>query len=340
MFREPGSVSALEPFLAVRPEGLRAEAFGAVLDPAAPVPRAILSHAHADHAVDGHGEVWATPETLALYRRRNPAWAGAAKALAYGEEHEENGVRIRMVPAGHVLGSAQVLFSAENTRFSTRATSNAGPRARPPRPSSARLRAADGDDLRPAGLSLSADGGAREPPSGGLPRGDRRGRNPGAAGLLARQGPGGRGDSDRRGHSVGAPRRRVETAPGVRGRRYLPAAVPRLRDGSAGAGRGAHHPSLDRARRDGPPHQAPPDPVSVGLGGPRGGARRARRRRAHPDVGPRGLRGPAGARARGRSPPRGHAPRFRAGLRSHPPRPGAFPREPLAEREERPAADA
>ena len=112
MYREPHSVSALEPFLTVRPEGLRAEAFGAVLDPAAPVPRAILSHAHADHAVDGHGEVWATPETLALYRRRNPAWAGAAKALAYGEEHEENGVRLRLVPAGHVLGSAQVLFSA------------------------------------------------------------------------------------------------------------------------------------------------------------------------------------------------------------------------------------
>jgi putative mRNA 3-end processing factor len=105
------SAVALEPFLTVRPEGLRAEAFGAVLDPSVPVARAILSHAHADHAVDGHGEVWATPETLALYRRRHPAWAGTAKALPYEEEHEENGVRIRLVPAGHILGSAQMLFS-------------------------------------------------------------------------------------------------------------------------------------------------------------------------------------------------------------------------------------
>ncbi len=106
------SLSALEPFLTVHPEGLRAEAFGAVLEPSAPVARAIVTHAHADHAVEGHGEIWATPETLALYRRRHPDWTGAERALVYGEEHEENGVRIRMVPAGHILGSAQILFSA------------------------------------------------------------------------------------------------------------------------------------------------------------------------------------------------------------------------------------
>ena len=134
----PGPARALEPFLTVQPEGLRAEALGAVLDPGVPVARAILSHAHADHAVDGHGAVWATPETLALYRRRNPAWAGAAKALSYGEEHEENGLRIRMVPAGHVLGSAQVLFSdGEHTLlytgdFKRRVGRTAAPAEAPP----------------------------------------------------------------------------------------------------------------------------------------------------------------------------------------------------------------
>jgi DNA ligase-1 len=101
------------PLLDSRPEGLFAPAFGAFVDPAAPAARAILTHAHADHAVAGHGEVWATPETLALYRRRNPEWSGASRPLAYGEEVAQNGARLRLVPAGHVLGSAQVWIGAE-----------------------------------------------------------------------------------------------------------------------------------------------------------------------------------------------------------------------------------
>ncbi|MDQ2980664.1 MAG: DNA ligase-associated DEXH box helicase, partial [Acidobacteriota bacterium] len=56
----------------MRPEGLFAPAFDAWIDPPAPAARAILSHGHADHAAAGHGEVWATSDTLAIYRRRNP----------------------------------------------------------------------------------------------------------------------------------------------------------------------------------------------------------------------------------------------------------------------------
>jgi len=102
------------PLLDSRPEGLFAPAFEAFVDPAAPVARAILTHAHADHAVAGHGEVWATPETLSLYRRRHPEWSGIARTLPYGEEASGNGARLRLVPAGHVLGSAQVWIGAED----------------------------------------------------------------------------------------------------------------------------------------------------------------------------------------------------------------------------------
>src|SRR5215471_15033844 len=101
------------PLLDPRLEGLFAPAFEAFLDPAAPVARAILTHAHADHAVAGHGEVWATRDTLALYRRRHPEWSGVARALAYGEEIAQDGARLRLVPAGHVLGSAQVWIGLE-----------------------------------------------------------------------------------------------------------------------------------------------------------------------------------------------------------------------------------
>ncbi len=100
------------PLLDSRPEGLFAPAFEAYVDPAAPVARAVLTHAHADHAVAGHGEVWATPDTLALYRRRHPEWSGASRELAYGEEAARGAARLKLVPAGHVLGSAQVWIGA------------------------------------------------------------------------------------------------------------------------------------------------------------------------------------------------------------------------------------
>jgi Cft2 family RNA processing exonuclease len=100
--------SFLAPFLEARPEGLFVPAFDAFLDPPAPAARAILSHAHADHAVAGHGEIWATPATIAIYRRRNPDWPGTERPLAYGEEVSQRGATLRLHSAGHVLGSAQV----------------------------------------------------------------------------------------------------------------------------------------------------------------------------------------------------------------------------------------
>jgi Cft2 family RNA processing exonuclease len=98
----------LAPFLERRPPGLYAPAFDAFLDPHEPAPRAILSHAHADHAVPGHGEIWATPETIGIYRRRNPDWTGTARPLSYGEPVSDGGTTLRLHSAGHVLGSAQV----------------------------------------------------------------------------------------------------------------------------------------------------------------------------------------------------------------------------------------
>ena len=70
--------------------------------------RAILTHAHADHAIAGLSEIWATPETLALYRRRYPDWTGISREIPYGEAIERDGTVLRLVSAGHILGSAQV----------------------------------------------------------------------------------------------------------------------------------------------------------------------------------------------------------------------------------------
>jgi DNA ligase-1 len=128
----------LAPFLEIRPEGLFCPAFDAALDPPAGVRRAIVSHAHSDHAAPGHEEVWGTPETIAVYRRRNPDWAGEAEVLRYGERFERHGTTLELYPAGHVLGSAQVFFESEGLSllytgdFKRRTSRTSIPAAAPP----------------------------------------------------------------------------------------------------------------------------------------------------------------------------------------------------------------
>ena len=78
------------------------------IDPSRPQPHAVITHGHADHARSGHGGVWATPETLAIMALRYGTADGTA--LAYGDTFERGGVRFSLHPAGHVLGSAQVLM--------------------------------------------------------------------------------------------------------------------------------------------------------------------------------------------------------------------------------------
>jgi putative mRNA 3-end processing factor len=77
-----------------------------------PVARAVITHGHGDHARGGHGVVVATPETLAIMAVRHGAdFAGARQPLAYGESLTRDGVTVRLVPAGHVLGSAQIVIA-------------------------------------------------------------------------------------------------------------------------------------------------------------------------------------------------------------------------------------
>ncbi len=73
-----------------------------------------MTHGHADHARSGHGEVWATPETLDIMALRYGTAEGTG--VAYGDGIEEKGVRISFHPAGHVLGSAQILLEHAGER--------------------------------------------------------------------------------------------------------------------------------------------------------------------------------------------------------------------------------
>ncbi len=96
-----------EALLRPTPAGLWCEAGGFYLDPWQPVDRAVLTHAHADHARPGSGAYLATDVSLPILRRRLGEDA-RLEGTAYGEVRRIGDVDVSLHPAGHVLGSAQV----------------------------------------------------------------------------------------------------------------------------------------------------------------------------------------------------------------------------------------
>jgi putative mRNA 3-end processing factor len=98
--------AAADDLVVQRPEGLYCPAGDFHIDPWRPVPRAVITHAHADHARRGHGAYLATAVSAGVLRVR--LGDIRLQGLAYGEAVHLNGVRVSLHPAGHVLGSAQV----------------------------------------------------------------------------------------------------------------------------------------------------------------------------------------------------------------------------------------
>jgi putative mRNA 3-end processing factor len=90
-----------------RPEGLYCPPGAFYIDPWRPVDRAIITHAHGDHARWGNRHYLAAAAGEGILHSRLGADI-PLDTLAYGEALEHNGVRISFHPAGHVLGSAQV----------------------------------------------------------------------------------------------------------------------------------------------------------------------------------------------------------------------------------------
>ncbi len=79
------------------------------VDPMRPVPKALVTHGHADHARSGHTAVMATAQTLDIMALRyGEDFAVTRQVAALGEWSRVGDVRVRFHPAGHVLGSAQI----------------------------------------------------------------------------------------------------------------------------------------------------------------------------------------------------------------------------------------
>ena len=99
-----------EDLLCPRPDGLYCPPGDFYVDPVRPVDRAVITHGHADHARAGHVDVAATPETLAIMAvRYGEDFALRRQVAPYGQPFTHNEVEVTLVPAGHVLGSAQAV---------------------------------------------------------------------------------------------------------------------------------------------------------------------------------------------------------------------------------------
>ena len=98
--------------------GLYCKALNAYIDPMQAVEHAIITHAHADHARGGHTHVYATQATLDIMAiRYGEDHAQHTYALEYKQSMKLGGARFSLYPAGHILGSAQVLIEYKGTRL-------------------------------------------------------------------------------------------------------------------------------------------------------------------------------------------------------------------------------
>jgi putative mRNA 3-end processing factor len=101
------------PLLTETSSGLWCASGGFHIDPWQPVDRAVITHAHGDHARPGsHAYLCASPSS-ALLRRRFGSNA-RIESIPYGEMQTIGDVRVSLHPAGHVLGSAQIRIESRD----------------------------------------------------------------------------------------------------------------------------------------------------------------------------------------------------------------------------------
>ena len=105
-------------WMSVRPEGLYCSAGDFYIDPVRPVARAVITHGHSDHARAGHGHIIATPETLAIMATRyGENFTLLRDPLETGRERAVGTTSLMLMPAGHILGSAQAVLEHDGHRI-------------------------------------------------------------------------------------------------------------------------------------------------------------------------------------------------------------------------------
>lgn len=88
-------------------KGIYCEQAGIYIDPWKPVDKALITHAHSDHARAGNKAYLCHHDSVAILRLRLGADINV-EGIGYGEPVYINGVTISFHPAGHIIGSAQI----------------------------------------------------------------------------------------------------------------------------------------------------------------------------------------------------------------------------------------
>ncbi|HEX4231099.1 MAG TPA: hypothetical protein VHZ07_20650 [Bryobacteraceae bacterium] len=104
-----------------RETGILLPEIGLWLDSTDPCAAAWISHGHRDHAEGCHGTAIGTRATLRFYRMRLQLGEDQTEPemlpLEFGESMEWRGARLTAVPAGHILGAAQLLVEYGGERL-------------------------------------------------------------------------------------------------------------------------------------------------------------------------------------------------------------------------------
>lgn len=104
-------------WLKVMPEGLYCAPGDFYIDAMRPVGTDVVTHGHSDHARAGHERVFATQVTTEIMRIRcGEDCAKEINPIPYGEKFQLGQTTLSFEPAGHILGSAQVIIDYDNTR--------------------------------------------------------------------------------------------------------------------------------------------------------------------------------------------------------------------------------
>lgn len=97
----------MAPLVQLTENGLYCAAGDFYIDPWRGVPRAVITHGHSDHARGG-SQHYLTSQTGKPILERRLGTSSPISGLPYGESLSLGGVSLSLIPAGHVLGSAQI----------------------------------------------------------------------------------------------------------------------------------------------------------------------------------------------------------------------------------------
>ncbi|TDS16247.1 MBL fold metallo-hydrolase [Sphingobacterium paludis] len=108
----------LDDFLVKTEHGYYCRYGGFYIDAMLPVACNLISHAHGDHATSGHRLMYATAATFAFMRNKfGKISEESLRVATFGSHFTIADVAVTFLPAGHMLGSAQILMEYKGMRY-------------------------------------------------------------------------------------------------------------------------------------------------------------------------------------------------------------------------------